>query len=130
MNCWHCDTELIWGGDRDVKDNEDYDMLAILVVQNAMLMLKFITIVEKKMKIRFYKKIDGWRWTGFIVAMIGTFILSSANVETQWIGWSLGLISCSIWVYFGWKDGDTPRALMELMYLLLSIRAVYNWLVT
>ena len=58
------------------------------------------------MKIRFYRKIDGWRWIGFIVAMIGTFILSSANVETQWMGWALGLISCSIWVYFGFKDGD------------------------
>ena len=71
------------------------------------------------MKIRFYKKIDGWRWTGFIVAMIGTFIPSSANVETQWMGWSLGSYnnkSCSIWVYFGWKDGDTSRALMELMH--------------
>jgi len=82
------------------------------------------------MKIRFYKDIDGLRWIGFLVAMIGTFILSSANVETQWIGWAMGLISCSIWVYFGWKDKDTPRTLMELMYLLLSMRAVYNWLIT
>lgn len=82
------------------------------------------------MKIRFYKNIDGLRWIGFLVAMIGTFILSSANVETQWIGWAMGLVSCSIWVYFGWKDKDTPRTLMELMYLLLSMRAVYNWLVT
>ena len=62
--------------------------------------------------------------------MIGTFILSSADVETQWMGWALGLISCSIWVYFGFKDGDIPRALMEIMYLLLSIRAVVNWLYT
>ena len=23
MNCWHCDTELIWGGDHDTIDNED-----------------------------------------------------------------------------------------------------------
>jgi drug/metabolite transporter (DMT)-like permease len=82
------------------------------------------------MKIRFYKNIDGLRWIGFLVAMIGTFILSSADVETQWIGWAMGLVSCSIWVYFGWKDRDTPRTLMELMYLLLSMRAVYNWLVT
>lgn len=82
------------------------------------------------MKIRFYKNIDGLRWIGFLVAMIGTFILSSANVETQWIGWAMGLVSCSIWVYFGWKDKDTPRTLMEIMYLLLSMRAVYNWLVT
>ena len=82
------------------------------------------------MKIRSYRKIDGWRWIGFIVAMIGKFILRSANVETQWMGWALGLISCSIWVYFGFKDGDIPRALMEIMYLLLSIRAVVNWLYT
>jgi hypothetical protein len=82
------------------------------------------------MKIRFYKNIDGLRWIGFIIAMIGTFVLSSANVETQWMGWAMGLVSCSIWVYIGYKDGDTPRTLMEIMYLLLSMRAVYNWLVT
>jgi len=22
MNCWHCTTELIWGGDQDVEDEE------------------------------------------------------------------------------------------------------------
>mgnify|MGYP001212596718 CR=1 FL=1 len=26
MNCWHCKTELIWGGDHDVDDNDDYVM--------------------------------------------------------------------------------------------------------
>ena len=25
MNCWHCDTELIWGGDHDLDDYEDMD---------------------------------------------------------------------------------------------------------
>ena len=30
MNCWHCDTELIWGGDHDTEDNEDYDMVSNL----------------------------------------------------------------------------------------------------
>ncbi len=24
MNCWHCKTELIWGIDHDVSDEEDY----------------------------------------------------------------------------------------------------------
>ena len=23
MNCWHCNTELIWGGDHDIDDVED-----------------------------------------------------------------------------------------------------------
>ena len=30
MNCWHCDTELIWGGDHDTDDNEDYDIVTNL----------------------------------------------------------------------------------------------------
>ena len=28
MNCWHCNTELIWGGDHDIEEeNEDYSMV-------------------------------------------------------------------------------------------------------
>ena len=80
------------------------------------------------MKIRFYKDINGWRWIGFFIAIVAALILSDANVETQWIGWALGCVSCLMWVYFGWKDRDMPRTLMELMYLTLSIRAVYNWI--
>lgn len=24
MNCWHCRTELIWGGDHDLEDEDEY----------------------------------------------------------------------------------------------------------
>ena len=81
------------------------------------------------MKIRYYQKIDGWRWTGFILAIISAFILSDANVTTQWLGWTVACVSCSIWIYMGVKDKDIPRALMELMYLLLALRAIWNWLI-
>ena len=23
MNCWHCNTELIWGGDHDIEEEDD-----------------------------------------------------------------------------------------------------------
>jgi hypothetical protein len=36
------------------------------------------------MKIRYYKKIDGWRWLGFVLAMVGAWVLSNANPDTQW----------------------------------------------
>ena len=31
MNCWHCNTELIWGGDHDVDEDEgmEYDLSLI-----------------------------------------------------------------------------------------------------
>ena len=81
------------------------------------------------MKIRYYQKLDGLRWLGLVCAMISAFILSNADVNTQWLGWSIATLSCSIWIYMGIKDKDIPRALMELMYLLLAIRAIWNWLV-
>ena len=81
------------------------------------------------MKIRYYKNIDGWRWIGFILAIVAAFILSNADVETQWLGWTIASVSCTIWIYMAVKDGDTPRGLMELMYLLLGLRAIWNWIV-
>tara|TARA_B100000287_G_scaffold186799_2_gene176653 strand:+ start:16866 stop:17021 length:156 start_codon:yes stop_codon:yes gene_type:complete len=30
MRCWHCSNELIWGGDHDLEDNEEYDMVTNL----------------------------------------------------------------------------------------------------
>jgi len=80
------------------------------------------------MKIRYYQHIDGWRWLGFSLAIVSVYILSNANIATQWIGWALSCCSCSIWVYMGYKDNDIPRTLMELVYLILGMRAVYNWL--
>tara|TARA_B100001559_G_scaffold264606_1_gene230481 strand:+ start:2194 stop:2439 length:246 start_codon:yes stop_codon:yes gene_type:complete len=81
------------------------------------------------MKIRFYKRLDGMRWLGFVLAMTGAYILSNANPDTQWVGWAIATLSCSIWIYMGVKDKDIPRALMELMYLFLALRAIYNWLI-
>ena len=69
------------------------------------------------------------RWIGLAIAVSSVFILSEANIDTQWIGWLLSIVACIMWVYWGYKDKDYPRALMELMYLLLSMRAMYNWLI-
>jgi|TARA_B110000438_G_C15402463_1_gene473992 drug/metabolite transporter (DMT)-like permease len=79
------------------------------------------------MKIRYYREIDGWRWIGFVLAMIGAFILSGGDPDVQWMGWVVALFSCSIWIYMGIKDKDTPRALMEAMYMLLAFRGIWNW---
>lgn len=79
------------------------------------------------MKIRFYKNLDGFRWLGFVLAMASAYILSGGDQNDQWLGWFIAFFSCMIWVYMGYKDKDTPRALMELMYLALAIRGIWNW---
>ena len=32
MNCWHCNTQLIWGGDHDIDEDEgmEYDIVTNL----------------------------------------------------------------------------------------------------
>ena len=35
MNCWHCNTELIWGGDHDLEEIEEYDMVSNLSCPNC-----------------------------------------------------------------------------------------------
>tara|TARA_R100001530_G_scaffold82622_1_gene57578 strand:+ start:160 stop:312 length:153 start_codon:yes stop_codon:yes gene_type:complete len=31
MNCWHCNTELIWGADHDIEEeDEEYSMITNL----------------------------------------------------------------------------------------------------
>ena len=34
MNCWNCKTELIWGGDHDIEDDE-YSMVTNLSCPNC-----------------------------------------------------------------------------------------------
>lgn len=70
---------------------------------------------------------DSWRWIGFLLAMISAFILSSGSISLQWIGWAVACASCVIWIYMGYKDRDVPRSLMEVMYLLLALRGIYEW---
>ena len=81
------------------------------------------------MKKRFYHIKNKDRWLGLAIAVSSVYILSEANIATQWLGWLLSVVACIMWVWFGYRDKDYPRALMELMYLLLSMRAMYNWLV-
>jgi|TARA_R100001510_G_scaffold21616_1_gene18936 hypothetical protein len=35
MNCWHCNHKLIWGGDHDIEDDEDYSMETNLSCSNC-----------------------------------------------------------------------------------------------
>ena len=47
MNCWHCGTELIWGGDADMEkdDSEDYDMETNLSCPNCE---SFVLVYRKR----------------------------------------------------------------------------------
>lgn len=75
-----------------------------------------------------YRSLASLRWIGFALAVLGAYILGNAVIESQWIGWAICSLSCLIWILMGIKDRDTPRTLMEIMYFIIGIRAIVNWL--
>jgi drug/metabolite transporter (DMT)-like permease len=74
------------------------------------------------------KNNDYWRWLGFLLAVFGAYVLGNAEVNSQWLGWSICTVSCLIWIFMGIKDRDIPRTLMEIMYFIIGLRAIVNWL--
>ena len=35
MKCWYCNHDLIWGGDHDVEDSDNYDIVTNLSCPNC-----------------------------------------------------------------------------------------------
>ncbi len=67
------------------------------------------------------------RWLAFATTMLGTWLLTNTNIDLFALGWFISGISTGMWAYFGYKDGDVPRALMEVCFVLLCIRGVINF---
>ena len=51
MNCWHCGTELIWGGDHDLDDFEDteYDIITNLTCPKCESYVEVYHKIENKL---------------------------------------------------------------------------------
>ena len=77
-------------------------------------------------------ELTNFRWLGFFLAMLGVYLLSDGdyfcNPIVQSIGWGSACLSAFFWVIMGIRDKDIPRTLMELVYMILALRAIINWI--
>ena len=48
MKCWHCNTELIWGGDHDIEEDEDFIMKTNLSCPNCKTLVMVYLQKEEK----------------------------------------------------------------------------------
>ena len=67
------------------------------------------------------------RWFALILCLAGTWLLTNTNISLFSVGWTLSGLSTVMWCYFGIRDKDLPRALMEMFFVILCIRGVINF---
>jgi hypothetical protein len=101
--------------------------------------ISFLQKIEQKLDQSFGKELQVlwqnsgdkkilFRWVALVLVLIATLLLTSGDVNLQWIGWVVGAIASGVWAYFARLDKDIPRMLMELFYFLISLWGVYNWI--
>ena len=67
------------------------------------------------------------RWIALALCLLGTWILTNTNIRLFSIGWAISGVSTLMWCWYGIRDKDLPRALMELFFVILCIRGVINF---
>jgi hypothetical protein len=49
MNCWHCNTELVWGGDHDAEEDElEFSMVTNLSCPNKLCKASVFVYLPRK----------------------------------------------------------------------------------
>ena len=67
------------------------------------------------------------RWIALFFCLGGTWLLTNTDIRYFSLGWAISGLATIMWCYFGIRDKDLPRALMELFFVILCIRGVINF---
>jgi len=67
------------------------------------------------------------KWIGTIIGIIGVGILALAILPLMWIGFLFILISDIAWGYIGWKQNDRALMLINIVFGIANMIAIYSW---
>jgi nicotinamide riboside transporter PnuC len=73
------------------------------------------------------KKNNKLRWTAASVSITCSVIQASAVIRLQWIAWVFLMTSVLMWTYISYTEKDKARLTQQIVFILLSFVAIYNW---
>jgi len=68
-----------------------------------------------------------YKWVAAGISITCSIIQASAIISLQWIAWIFLMISVFMWSYISYIEKDKPRLTQQVVFILLSFIAVYNW---
>ena len=68
-----------------------------------------------------------YKWVAATISIACSIIQATAIISLQWIAWIFLMISVYMWSYVSYIEKDKARLTQQIIFLLLSFIAVYNW---
>jgi hypothetical protein len=68
-----------------------------------------------------------YKWVAAGISITCSVIQASAIIDIQWIAWIFLTISVLMWSYISYIENDKARLTQQIVFILLSFIAVYNW---
>ena len=68
-----------------------------------------------------------YKWVAASISIFCSVIQATAIISLQWIAWVFLMISVFMWSYVSYIEKDKARLTQQIIFLLLSFVAVYNW---
>jgi hypothetical protein len=68
-----------------------------------------------------------YKWIAASISISCSIIQATAIVNIQWIAWILLMVSVLMWTYVSYIENDKARLSQQIVFILLSMVAVYNW---
>ena len=68
-----------------------------------------------------------YKWVAATISITCSIIQATAIISIQWIAWIFLMVSVFMWSYVSYLEKDRARLAQQIVFILLSFVAVYNW---
>ena len=68
-----------------------------------------------------------YKWIAASISIACSIIQASAIISLQWIAWIFLMVSVLMWTYVSYLEKDKARLAQQVVFILLSFVAIYNW---
>jgi hypothetical protein len=68
-----------------------------------------------------------YKWIAASISITCSVIQASAIIHLQWIAWVFLMTSVLMWTYVSYIEKDKARLTQQIVFILLSFVAIYNW---
>jgi hypothetical protein len=68
-----------------------------------------------------------YKWVAATISIACSIIQATAIISLQWIAWIFLMISVFMWSYVSYLEKDKARLTQQIIFIILSFFAVYNW---